>query len=373
MSSKKHKPYNDEIDLSKSINTIWKNKFTILLFTAVAIIIMYAYQITKSGTSEILFQANTKINPISTFEKSRYESYNYFIDNFRSKKFQFTKFNETYLQNLFIEKIKDHTLIANAISLSGFLDENDFNSKSDYENNVKKLTRAVKIKFQEDLSYWELETTTKNIDGWENALKYIEGSVNNEIKKYINNSFKNKITNLKKFQEFEIEDIDEKISRELINYQKKILNRVEFLKEQAKIARALNLPKETKSSIFPFAIDQSKDTYYMRGYEAIEKEMDLIQSRVDARPFIDNLIDLENKKDELYNNKQIQRIQNLFDLTPVAKSKDNFFAARLEINSTKYRQLNSITTLTQILIIAGFFGLFCGIIYVLIKNKEQKK
>ncbi|XDZ63111.1 hypothetical protein AB8881_11270 [Alphaproteobacteria bacterium LSUCC0396] len=53
-----------------------------------------------------------------------------------------------------------------------------------------------------------------------------------------------------------------------------------------------------------------------RGYEAIEKEIELIMARDDKRPFINGLVILEQGKRELEQDKKVYRAKKLFDLTP---------------------------------------------------------
>jgi hypothetical protein len=110
----------------------------------------------------------------------------------------------------------------------------------------------------------------------------------------------------------------------------------------------------------------------MRGYEMIEKEIELIQNRTDNKPFIENLVDLEKEKNILLLDKDIDRIQTLFKNTPIAKS-DNFFAAKIEVESTQYKKLNFKTSIKPMLISAGLFGLIFGMIYVLITNAAKKR
>ena len=52
------------------------------------------------------------------------------------------------------------------------------------------------------------------------------------------------------------------------------MNRVDYLKEQNLIARELEISDNQLENI-----DQANEGYYLRGFEAIEKEISLIQSR----------------------------------------------------------------------------------------------
>jgi LPS O-antigen subunit length determinant protein (WzzB/FepE family) len=239
-----------------------------------------------------------------------------------------------------------------------------------YKNHGKKIK-------SNELPYWNLEFNTDNKNKWENALKVIESKANKQIQKYLYETFNTLILNLEKLKKYEIEDIEVEISEAFRNYEATISNRLVFLKEQAQIARSLNLPKNTPENRIISTAGVTKEdnfsNYYMRGYEMIEKEIDLIQNRTDKKPFIENLIDLEKEKNRLLKDKDIDRIQTLFENTPIAKS-DNFFAAKIENKSTQYKQLNFKTSIMmQMLISAGLFGLIFGMIYVLIANAAKKR
>ena len=402
MSSKKNIKYDDEINLVEIFLTIWNHKPKIFLITAVAVILMFGFQTIQKRPTIILFQANTEIKSISTFDEFEYETYNYYLEKIRSKKITASKaytqgpvvqkslnlktINKDYLFKLFIDKINDNQLSTEAIKKFSLIEPSDYNSSFEYENAVMKLASSIKVlnyknhgkKIKSnELPYWNLEFNTDNKNKWENALKFIESKANKQIQKYLYETFNTLILNLEKLKKYEIEDIEVEISEAFRNYEATISNRLVFLKEQAQIARSLNLPKNTPENRIISTAGVTKEdnfsNYYMRGYEMIEKEIDLIQNRTDKKPFIENLIDLEKEKNRLLKDKDIDRIQTLFENTPIAKS-DNFFAAKIENKSTQYKQLNFETSIMmRMLISAGLFGLIFGMIYVLIANAAKKR
>ena len=401
MSSKKNIKYDDEINLVEIFLTIWNHKLKIFLITAVAVILMFGFQTIQKRPTIIKFQANTEIKSISTFDDFEYETYNYYIEKIGFKKIpastpysqkpvqnylNLKTINKDYLLKLFIDKINDNSLYIEAIKKFSLIEPGDYNSSFEYENAVMKLASSIKVlnyknhgkKIKSnELPYWNLEFNTDNKNKWENALKFIESKANKQIQKYLYETFNTLILNLEKLKKYEIEDIEVEISEAFRNYEATISNRLVFLKEQAQIARSLNLPKNTPENRIISTAGVTKEdnfsNYYMRGYEMIEKEIDLIQNRTDKKPFIENLIDLEKEKNRLLKDKDIDRIQTLFENTPIAKS-DNFFAAKIENKSTQYKQLNFETSIMmRMLISAGLFGLIFGMIYVLIANAAKKR
>ena len=402
MRSNKNIQHGDEIDLLEIILNIWNNKLRIFLFMAISIIITFAFQTTQKPPTIIKFQANTEIKSISTFDEFEYETYNYYLEKIRNKKISskiyktqapeqntlnLKKIDKNYLLKLFIDKVNDNSLSTEAIKKFNLIDVNDFNSSSDYENAVMKMASSIKIlpyrnnnknkkERDKELPYWNIQFVTKDKNKWENSLKYIQDKANIQIQKYLYETFGTLILNLKKLKKYEIEDLEEEILEAFKNYEATVSNRLVFLKEQAQIARSLNLPKNTSDNALlnPTVITEEDNfsSYYMRGYEMIEKEIELIQNRTDKRPFIEDLLELEKEKNKLLRDKDIERIQNLFDNTPIAKS-NNFKAANIVVQSTQYKKLNFKTSIIPMLIIAGLIGAIIGMIYVLIKNAAQKR
>ena len=51
--------------------------------------------------------------------------------------------------------------------------------------------------------------------------------------------------------------------------------------------------------------------YYLRGFQAIEKEIEIISSRTDIKPFVEELGRLEEKKRDLMSDRSIDRLENV--------------------------------------------------------------
>ncbi|MDC0978647.1 hypothetical protein OAQ93_01090 [Candidatus Pelagibacter sp.] len=133
-----------------------------------------------------------------------------------------------------------------------------------------------------------------------------------------------------------------KIEKEMDNENN--LSKIEFLLEQSAIAKAIELDKPSS------AISTMKDTYYLHGYIAIDKEIDLIRSRSNKK--IDYIL---KKMKNLENNNEINWISyDIFDVSFIKIS-------RLP-NNIKQVMIIPITIL----------GLIIGIFYILIVNKLSK-
>ena len=197
--------------------------------------------------------------------------------------------------------------------------------------------------------------------------------------------FENLQESAKQKREFEIEDLDAEISILTTAYDKEIQRTLAHLSEQAAIAKKLGISKQV--NIPPPSIYQSLNTQelntivdntrkidtktplYLRGYDALEKEAELIMSRQDKNAFIDDLLPFEQKKLILLKNKTPERAERLFAKTPVIKS-DDFHAASFDVEATEF-QYKSKPKLT--LVLAAVFGGVIGMVYVLIASAMRSR
>ena len=169
---------------------------------------------------------------------------------------------------------------------------------------------------------------------------------------------------------FELEDISTQITNILADYDRKTSDRLAFLSEQALIARKLGVAKNTiEAQTFSaqngvVASVKTDTPFYLRGYEAIEKEIELISSRKDKRAFTSGLLELEQKKRTLEQDKMLQRAEALFAETPLVKPSE-FSAASLAIEATKleYKSKRAL-----MLALAAVVGGMIGVVYVLIAS-----
>ena len=141
---------------------------------------------------------------------------------------------------------------------------------------------------------------------WESFLKFIQESTNDEVQKYLSNSFNELIVNEKRLKNYKIEDINWEIQ------------------------------------------NNSGDIQTMQK--------------------------LEGMKLKLLNNKDIQRLENLFAKTPIA-TQGKFTAASIRIQSTEYENLNKNKgrSLATKLYIAGLFGALLSVLFVLISDVVQNR
>jgi len=367
----KKRTFDDEIDISEIILNLWENKIKIIGITTAFLILGFLYFNSLSKN----FIATTNIKPISTFENDKYKLYNSLAGE------GVVNINQKNLLDLFIEKIKTEEIIEDGIVKFELINKDDFQTEGDYQETIQQTATLVTDQItppsvdekneNKKKPYWKLNFKISDKESWKNFLKYLENKVNEEIRQSLINRFNKEIEILNISSKFELEDIEQKIVNELNDYKISITNRLAFLKEQAEIARTLNIKKNTLESE-NFQTDntvvtniKSENSYYLKGYEMIEKEISLINSRENEKLFITNLIELEKSKRAILQNKKIERLKFLFSKTPVA-NKDNFVAAKIDFLTTEFK--SSQPQLTKILSISLMIGLIVSLIYLFLSN-----
>ena len=354
-----------EIDIFGIFSILWANKFKILIITTAFLILGYLYY----STLDKNFTSTTNIKPISTFENMKYEPYNSLAGE------DFFDMNSKNLFNLFISTIKTQEIIENAIIKFELVNKDDFKLEKNYKEQVIKTAISIieKIsppkvdkKSKINLLYWKINFQIKEKKNWRNFLEYLDKQVNESVRLHIINQFNTKINIYNLRSKFRLEEIEQSYANELNNYKIITSNKLAFLKEQAEIARTLDIAKNTLNAE-NFQTEntvvtniKSENSYFLKGYEMIEKEISLITSRKNEKFFMSNLIELDKNKRDILQNKKNKRLELLFLKTPIA-DKDNFVAAKIDYVVTNYKSNQS---LSEILLNSFLIGLVISIIYI---------
>ena len=250
----KNKFYNEEIDLLEIIIQMWKHKLKVVLIIIISLFVLLIYEMSKKP-SENEFEINTKLESISTFEETKYASYNNYVDNvtldnnkivyffddrnLEDKKITsntsnfhpnainysvFKKITKSYLLNLFVEKINDPSF-----NLLDILDNSDLNKMNDDRSKEQlKKSYSIKIIKNEENTISLNETSyniilkTNDLESGKKIIILLNKYVNNEIRSYLLKEFNYQVLDVTKFKEYMIEDINFAISNNFEN-EKKVL------------------------------------------------------------------------------------------------------------------------------------------------------
>lgn len=320
------KNINDELDLLDIFLTVWNNKWKLLLFVLLAMVLMFIYLKNQPPRSTV-FKATTEIKPISIFDASKYETYNGYLTSISQKKkiedainvtkggmpitttidiSSFRAIDRSYLLDLFIDRLDENSVFIDGIKKFNLVNKDNYQNTQDYEKEVLKFSTSIKLlpKLQISNNNISIQAYISDQETWEKFLIYINEITNQEVRKYLNETFNKVILNEKTFKNYQIEDIEIELLNLITDKQKTIL------KKQKKLLEA---------------------------------------------------------------NKDIERLQKLFETTPIIKS-NSFYAGRIMVPTTKYENVSkSRVSKLKMMVLAVVLGGIFGIFYILISKAIQKK
>jgi hypothetical protein len=296
------------------------------------------------------------------------------------------------LLNLYVDILKNKSVFQDAIIKFNLLDANEFSSEQEYNEKVIELASSIKILTEiKETSFRKTETIKldkpiiefeyNDVEKWLNALQYVDKTANRIIRQNLLNQYQNIILDYKLAHEFFYEDTLMKIENLIFDYERETSDRISYLQEQSLIAKTLGIKKNTIevqtfgesnpviSSIRPDNSLYLNNSLYLRGYEAIDKEIELIQGRgADKKAFINGLFDMEKQKRNIEQDKTLDRFNIIFDASLLVNDR-NFIAASSEIYGTKFINQSK----KDLLLLAIAIGLAIGLFSVFFAKALQSK
>ena len=178
------------------------------------------------------------------------------------------------------------------------------------------------------------------------TLATINELANNQVREVLVDRFNLKMNDERTDRIAIIEDLELQMKFAKDDYDTDIASRLAFLKEQAIIARKLDI---SKGNIENLSIETEEKSltiqglelpFYSRGYIAIETEIGLIKERVKKDLFINKLSQLKKQKRALEINKDFVRAEILFNESPIMNL-NSFLAASLKVEEIEIVPLNN--------------------------------
>jgi len=398
----------DEIDLVAIIRTLWQGKWIILLtmfLSCVAVFLFYQFkpkQIsfsagiaiikTTDNTNLVIEQITNKLTGLLSLEVenkqpkddlSNINTENQIINNKDNKEIKLNALNfipvtQNSLLNLYLDNIVSPEVVTQAVTASKLFTDN--NSDKDYQDKLQSIIRAIKIfqvasvdqkqqtfKAFEKLSYQHrLDFTFNDLEKGKLFLANLHQFTNKKVRSIIVENYNQNINSFEYLRSLKLDEINDTMQLALFTYEETIKKRIEYLKEQSQIARTLGIAKNTIStenfSVGSGSITNVKtDTpFYFRGYEAIDKEIQLIEVRKDPRLYANGIIELEKQKKSLEDNKNITNLKFVLSNSDLSKE-DTFKAADLIALEEK-------ANLILMLLIAIVAGFVLSCLFVLVRN-----
>ena len=328
----------DEIDLVDIFLIVWKQKMKISIFISLGFLFAYAIILT---TPPVSIDAKSEIKFISVYDEAKYRISNSILDTIKP-------FYSIEKQTGFKGKQFDQD---GTLKTSSAYDEYSGLSKDlvwdlQIVNIDKVFLRDLFVDTIGD-KYFLINLIKKfsliKEDDYSNKVEY-EKAINKLL--YSIKTFKN---NKDQFY-IEIKDLT------LDNWEEFL----QFLETETNIAI-----QEKLSNMFSRYI-QYVESIRAFQMEDIETQLSLIDNENDR-------ISLEKRKSIMFSNKYAERMQFIFNSSPIS-SQDNFYAAKIDYNLTNY-EFNGASNTSPIItfLVSGILGAIIGIFFVLIANAIQNR
>ena len=371
---------NDEIEIGELIVILWRNKWKIVITTIISLLTVMIYQSTERDN----FFATTKISPISNAESNKYTYYNYQKNFIYGKNpetgFQLPEITRLKLLESYVEILNNKLIFEDAIRKYNLLDRSIYINEKKYDEAVIKLASTIRIthvndnKKETQNSIYLINFQHYDFEKWKSVLNYVNKIANDFVKSTIVKDLSTRVSIIKQDKNFSLEDLIVRINNIIDDYDRKTSDKLSFLHEQSKMAKELGIEKNTIESQSFNTQDgiltniKTDSPLFLRGYIAIDKEIDLINSRnaENRKAFINGLFELEQEKRSIEQDKTLERIELALQTTPLFND-NKFYAAKLDIISTEFKYNDKSLNL----ILAIFIGFILGVFFAFISDKNE--
>ena len=212
---------------------------------------------------------------------------------------------------MYINVLNEKSVFEDAIRKFNLLEASQYNNEQEYSEAIIRLASSVKIlsppNRKKNLktsysTYFTINFQYHDYEKWKSVLTHVDEFANKLVKKTLTEEYDNSLLFLINQKKYQLEDISIKIDNTLIDYDREISIRLAYLEEQSAIAQKLGIAKNTievqtfGSQNALLSNVQTDSPFYLRGYEAINKEIELIKSRKNKKAFVRELFDFEKKK-----------------------------------------------------------------------------
>lgn len=354
----------DEIDIGELIISIWNGRWFIAAFILISGILSAGYLWVSSGQ----FKAELEIHltPRSNFD--RYAELN---------QEQIITISRDELLDRFIEKLEKSDIVYNA-----FRDQVQADAEEQEIADIQleiiermenfEITRHPQDKEKDSNipAYYTLNYRGQDADQFRVMLSGILLTADQDVWSDLSEYLKQKVEYLKNKRAYDLQDLENRIESLKVQYNNSLEIRLAFLKEQSSIAHELNIEKNTLSGqeisigSGSLATIERDIPEYLRGYRAIDKEIELIKSRVDEESYISGVPDLRMKIDEIQRNRDIERIEQAIARSPIGNRSD-FRAAAFDLHQLK---VEPAVKAPLVMALGLMLGLMLGVLALGLKN-----
>jgi len=333
----------DEISIIDVLNTLWDGRVMIILGIVLGLLV---------GTGRFLIfrndiQASMSVIPRPVAENNQYNGMNrYFSDAYSEETLEpgvgrpvaglsflksVPKIEDQLLVKRFIDSLRDGSILTEAARKTGVV-EAPTGARESAQAEIDEFISS--IRYKEPLppeirnrnyldSFWTISFNTESGRGKATAfVTEIVQRATQRVRTDLLEEAERAISSAKAEQGFAVTDLENQLNRTISYAVQMNAHRIKHLNEQAAIARTLNIAKnELKVQSFggsPGVVSISEELPdYLRGYEALEKEAQLLKTRGDDPAYVVRAISIRNDISRLKQDQSVARAEQALRSSPL--------------------------------------------------------
>jgi chain length determinant protein (polysaccharide antigen chain regulator) len=352
----------DEINLADLVRSIWDGRWLIAGVAAITTVLGAGYAFVAPNK----YETTLELQKLTQDELGAYEVLN------ALKHF---KIDDEILMSKTIERLNTREELLDSIQQTKLIQPEEFTDRKEYEKALEATAFDYKITAPEDP-----KDKKKNQELRENwAIRY-EGPQKPELvletldlalrdsvehaRLALVEDYERKKSVYQQNQAYTLEDLQLQLTNLYGDYDKKIQQRLATLRENAGIARSLGLKTSTiEAQNYTTASTvvtniKTDNPLYLRGYEALEKEIEQITSRTNRENFVAERIALEAEIRKVEQDQTIIRNDRAFIQTPLVDA-DRFKAVRYSLTTAETKNAKKTPLILALsVVLGGMLGLF---------------
>ncbi|MDB2584652.1 Wzz/FepE/Etk N-terminal domain-containing protein [Alphaproteobacteria bacterium] len=370
------KVQDDEIDLFSLLETIWDGKWKIIATTFVAAVIGVVFSIVKPNSFEVS-------TPIQIAKPSVFLPYTTLNSLLKQKGLYFEKeFNEFGYKidresvfNAVVVEFNDYEEMVDVLSEDEFVKQS-VKGLDDRQKQKALIGFAKKFKIvppSNEEKEWYLKFEWHNDYEGRSLFSVALQKTLINIQKTLKNNIDELAKAIERKNSYQLEKLQNDLNAIKQNEKEKLKKRIKFLNEQYSIAMELEIEtnklnisalSQNSQNQISLSINLNDVFYYLRGYKAIKKEIELIENRSEENVLLmaDGYVSVHKGMALLQNDKSSSQLKNAAKLIESENPKD------WVVFDFKLAEAKSQKKWMLYIALSIVLGGMVGVIYVLISN-----
>jgi LPS O-antigen subunit length determinant protein (WzzB/FepE family) len=336
-------PLGNELDTKALILSLWAQKWMIVLVTALGIIAATLGWYALSDR----YKVTLDLFPLPISENSKFVPVNQAA---RIMNGSARQVSSSTLYSLFIDELRSKRKVIDAVRNSALLNEDDFSNAEAYDLEAQKFAAEIKLDRLEarrnstsddDFRNWKLSFNARNEANIRDFLSILTFGIGDDIRKNILAEYDVLIGNLERQFDFEKDDLAIKYSNLIADHKVDIERNLAFLEQDLILAETLGIVDgkqsleffDNKTSVIPystengaraegsFAVVANSPPRYLKGSNAIRKEIELQKTRIDDKQFVSGLLSIDRRLRAIDQDNRIERLRAAIATSPLSDEK----------------------------------------------------